>query len=147
MPHDQDDPSRIVLRGSLPDWISEVQADGGIYRYVLLVIVSALLAFFESAASLVYRTLYWLWVWPVRTFFDTIVGVSRPFWILLEFVEGFQDMIAGAASSAGLAGPIVGLITWLVPAVLIIATLNLLIGLAETYIPLDSLPVIGRWFK
>lgn len=139
--------SQRVIWGSLPDWISEISKEGGIYRYVLLVIISAVLAFFEATAGFLYRTMYWLFVWPVRTVFDTIAGVSRPFWMLLDWTAGFQATIEAAASSAGLTGPLVALAGWLVPAILIIGILNVVLGFAETYLPLSAIPILGRWFR
>jgi hypothetical protein len=138
--------SQRVIWGSLPDWISEISKEGGIYRYVLLVMVSAVLAFFEATAGFLYRTMYWLFVYPVRMVFDTIAGVSRPFWMLLDWTAGFQATIEAAASSAGLTGPLVALAGWLVPAILIIGILNVVLGFAETYLPLSAIPILGRWF-
>jgi hypothetical protein len=141
------DDSQRVIWGSLPDWISEISKEGGIYRYVLLVIISAILAFFEATAGFLYRTMYWLFVWPVRTVFETIAGVSRPFWMLLDWTAGFQATIEAWASSAGLTGPLVALAGWLVPAILIIGILNVVLGVAETYLPLSAIPILGRWFR
>jgi hypothetical protein len=141
------DDSQRVIWGSLPDWISEISEEGGIYRYVLLVMVSAVLAFFEATAGFLFRTMYWLFVWPVRTVFETIAGVSRPFWMLLDWTAGFQATIEAAASSAGLTGPLVALAGWLVPAILIIGILNVVLGVAETYLPLSAIPILGRWFR
>jgi len=145
MPHDDDDPSRLVFRGGLPDWFGAVEREGGLYRYVLLVIVSALLSFFGAVANVFNDTLYWLFVWPTRSVFNVLAGVSRPFFALLEVVESFQGTIEAAASSAGLAGPVVGLITWLVPALILIGIINVIIGIAETYLPLSAIPIIGRF--
>ena len=148
MPHSEDDPTPTIFRGdTLPDWVSSVTKEGGIYRYVLLVLVSALLSFFGAVADLVYRTMFWLFVFPVRTVFDTVAGVSRPFWALLEWVGGFQGTIESMAASAGLAGPLVAVVGWLVPALLIVGLLNFIIGFAETYLPLSAIPLIGRFFR
>jgi hypothetical protein len=142
------DPDRLIVLGDgYPDWMTAVTQEGGIYRYVLLVIVSALLAFYRELASFVYRTGYWLAVWPTRQLFGAVAGVGRPFWWLLDRLEGFQATIETAASSAGLAGPFVALVTWLIPAILVIAIVNVLVGVASTYLPLEAIPILGRWFQ
>lgn len=136
-----------ILLANTPDWWDDIAEAGGLYRYVLLVIVSALLGFFGALASGLADVMFWLFVYPTRVVFDTIAGVGRPFFALLEVVDGFQATIESAAASAGLAGPIVALVGWLVPALLIIGILNVVLGIAETYLPLSAIPVLGRVFR
>jgi hypothetical protein len=142
-----DDPADSVNLKNTPDWWEDVIKEGGIYRYVLLVIVSAILAFWEAVIGTFADVMFWLFVYPLRVTWDVLGGATSPLWALLEWIRGFQSVIESAAASAGLAGPLVALVGWLVPALLIIGILNFILGFAETYLPLSAIPILGRWFR
>jgi hypothetical protein len=137
------------LIDTLPDELIEliltIQRYGSLRRYILAVFVSAVIGLwsgvlgaFESVLSVV--------AYMPRLIFNQVAGVSAPFWQLLGWVEGFQTTIESAAASAGLAGPLVAIVAWLVPVVLVIGILNVIVGFAETYLPLSAIPILGRWF-
>jgi len=149
MPHDSDDPSDIVI-GQIknrPPWQEKIIKAGGIYRYVLLVIVSAILGFWEAVVSTFADVMFWLFVYPLRVVWNVLGGATSPLWAVLDWAESFQSVIESTAASAGLAGPLVALVGWLVPALLIIGILNVIIGFAETYLPLSAIPILGRIFR
>ena len=136
----------LVLKNE-PSWWDDIAEAGGIYRYVLLVIVSAILAFLEAVIGVFADVMFWLFVHPLRLLWNTLGGATSPLWALLEWVGSFQSIIESAAASAGLAGPIVALVGWLVPALVIIGILNFILGFAETYLPLSAIPILGRFFR
>ena len=147
MPHDSDNPASSVNLKNTPDWWEDITDAGGLFRYVLLVIVSAILAFWDAVIGTFADVMFWLFVYPLRVTWDVLGGATSPLWALLEWARGFQSVIESAAASAGLAGPLVALVGWLVPALLIIGILNFILGFAETYLPLSAIPILGRWFR
>ena len=142
-----DDPADSVNLKNTPDWWEDVADANGLFRYVLLVIVSAILAFWEAVIGTFADVMFWLFVYPLRVTWDVLGSATSPLWALLEWARGFQSVIESAAASAGLAGPLVALVGWLVPALLIIGILNVILGFAETYLPLSAIPILGRWFR
>ena len=142
-----DDSGGSLILLNTPDWWQDITDAGGLFRYVVLVMVSAILAFWEAVIGAFADVMYWLFVYPLRVTWDVLGGATSPLWALLEWARGFQSIIESAAASAGLAGPLVALVGWLVPALLIIGILNVILGFAETYLPLSAIPILGRWFR
>jgi hypothetical protein len=134
------------LRGSLPGWLGEVTAAGGIRRYVLGVIVSALLGLWATVLGGI-EAVWSVWISLPRLISGQLALIGRPAWLLLDGIDAMQGAIESAAASAGLAGPLVAVIAWLVPVLILVAILNVLIGIAETYLPLSAIPILGRWFR
>jgi hypothetical protein len=147
MSADGDDSGGSLILLNTPDWWQDITKAGGLFRYVVLVMVSAILAFWEAVIGTFADVMFWLFVYPLRVTWDVLGGATSPLWALLEWARGFQSIIESAAASAGLAGPLVALVGWLVPALLIIGILNVILGFAETYLPLSAIPILGRWFR
>lgn len=136
------DPRRsgLNLRGNLPKILTDPRS------YVLGIIVSALLGLWATVLNGI-EAVWSVWISIPRLIVGLIAELGQPAWAFLDYVREFQNVIESAAASAGLAGPLVAVITWLVPVIILVAILNVLIGIAETYLPLSAIPILGRWFR
>ena len=61
MSADGDDSGGSLILLNTPDWWQDITKAGGLFRYVLLVIVSAILAFWEAVIGTFADVMFWLW--------------------------------------------------------------------------------------
>lgn len=57
----------------------------------------------------------------------------------------FGNTVMDIAATAGIFAPIVTVVAWFVPLLLLAIALQVLVGFFSTYLPLKSIPVIGRY--
>lgn len=145
--------------GTLPSWVSDLRP---LTRYVdtlvefakspstyivtffigfILDLWSAVLGYFESYLTTMAAIPEAAILRPILTAF------GRPASAVVGAWESVGEVAFSVAPAAGPLAPVVVVMIWFVPMIMIAAGVHFVVGFLDTYLPLTALPGVGRWLR
>jgi hypothetical protein len=123
----------------------EVQSRGGIRRYILLVIVSSVLGLWYGILNAIEGALAIIANIPV-VFYATARQIGAPAWRIVDYLNAVSASVEAFAAGLGFAGPVASALGFAVPVMVLAVLANFALGLLGTYLPMESIPLVRRWF-
>lgn len=133
----------------LPDWIFRFRSTSDLATFIIATIATWIVASIFDLWSAILGYIEGIYVaasWVVVSVANVIAGVFSPVWGFFAALEGIYAGFTATLMGLGVAAPVAAVVFWLVIALWMALLLSALTDVADTYLPVGWIPVLGRWF-